>query len=340
MRIRLSYYPILIVLIFSSCQSSEKETKESTVTSKAQFQLLFQDSIGFGSRGMEIYNEAVYLSGIKGNVYRVSEDFRITPYFNQHNDSLDYRDLCVLDQDNIIVCNSGSEAGYIFNIGQNMLDTLYFNKSKGVFLDDLILEKNGTIYCLGDPIDQKLFLLESIDSGKTWNRILDHIEIMDGEFFFAASGTCMSIKDDSIFFAIGGANSYVLSISLETGKQKKLKSSIPSNESSGINSVLVDTDGIYTVGGDYTQKDSTSISFESITSIGKQTSSIGYQSSISKYKNFVFCAGPNGIVYKKETDTEWSKLTESGYYKVIAHNGRLYCSGGKGEFAIYSIQFE
>lgn len=333
-----------ILLLFACSEEKEPQKKseliQATKADTLLFNLVFEDSIGYGCRGMEIFEEEAYFSGIKGTCFKITKDYQTEFLVQLENDSLDFRDLQVIGRNKFYTINSGSNRGIIYKYTNDKFEKVYQAVHEGAFLDDLDLDEDGNIYCLGDPMpeDRSLFLLKS-RNGKDWKRIYDYTILGEDEFFFAASGSCMDIYKDTIYLAVGGKRSYILSLMNDHPGILMDPSKIPAGESSGINAILNDSGIIYAVGGDYMKPNDPSITFEKFFSSDDYTAATqGYQSTIAKQGDLLVCSGRNGTYYSQDDGKSWNQFLKDEFYKVILNQNKLYCSGPKGKIKIFEIK--
>lgn len=338
---------LVIFLFFTLLACSSENDKEVDSNShkdqnpELTFQLIYKDSLGYGSRGMEVFQEEVYFSGINGMFFKLDKNLQTKTLYDFSNDSLDFRDLLVLGENHFIAINSGEDKAFIVSFQEGKIDTLFTANHKGAFFDDLAQDEKGNIYCLGDPEGEahKLYLIRSKDLGRTWNRIYDFVELGQEEFFFAASGSCMAVQNETIFLAVGGKKSYVLCLQNDHPATSILQSKIPSGKSSGMNAILVENESIYAVGGDYAFPEDSSITFQKFGENEILSQTGGYQSSITKEGKLLVCTGRNGTYYSLDEGQSWSLFLDESFYKVILANQRLYCSGPQGKVHIYKVDY-
>ncbi|MEZ4936299.1 MAG: hypothetical protein R2799_01760 [Crocinitomicaceae bacterium] len=340
---RTSFF-IALFLFLSSCTSNSDVKNDSTTQDSAKepkFQILFEDSIGYGCRGMEVFEDEVYFSGIKGTCFKLNQNYEVEHLIAMENDSLDFRDLTVINKDHFFIINSGLNKAYVLEYKQGKTDTSYHAEYDGAFLDDLIQDANGFIYCLGDPdaLYNQLFLIRSHDQGRTWQRIFSEVTLPKGEFFFAASGTCMAFMGKTLYLAVGGSDSYLMEINLKRHDVTRQASKISFGESAGMNSLICVDESLYAVGGDYTHPDDSSVTFQKFGEDGFAGATGGYQSSITKNKELLVCTGRNGSWYSVNEGKDWTQFTKEGFYKVIlTSDNKLFCSGKDGRIIVYGIE--
>jgi photosystem II stability/assembly factor-like uncharacterized protein len=116
-------------------------------------------------------------------------------------ESLDFRDIYGVNDKIVYAMSAGKAedgAAKVFKTidGGATWTVVLHRTEKGVFFDsmDFWNEKEGII--IGDPIDDKPFIIRTLDGGETWQRIeKDKLPtVLEGEASFAASGTCIATK--------------------------------------------------------------------------------------------------------------------------------------------------
>ena len=118
-------------------------------------------------------------------------------------EKLDFRDIYGVNAKKVYAMSAGNAeegAAKIFKTidgGANWKVVLH-RTEKGVFFDsmDFWNEKEGIL--IGDPIDEKPFILRTVDGGISWNRIDKNKlpAVLEGEASFAASGTGVATKSN------------------------------------------------------------------------------------------------------------------------------------------------
>jgi photosystem II stability/assembly factor-like uncharacterized protein len=124
---------------------------------------------------------------------------------------LDFRDVQGFSAKVALLMSAGpGKASTIYrteNAGKTWRLT-YQNTDPGAFFDgmDFFDKKHGLL--IGDPVDEKPYLLESRDGGLTWARLVPQKipDLISGEYAFAASGTSLCANPDgSCYFVTGGS---------------------------------------------------------------------------------------------------------------------------------------
>jgi photosystem II stability/assembly factor-like uncharacterized protein len=167
-------------------------------------------------------------------------------------DKFDFRDVEAFDARTAVIM---STSGQIYRTTDAEHWTLvHDDKRAGIFLDSIAFDgKHG--YAVGDPIDGRFVLLETTDRGATWSDVAGP-EAVKGESAFAASGTCIAVRGDSIWIATGGSVARVMRSRDRGHTWSATLLTIPSgNDSSGAFGIAVDGRRVVVAGGDYKRPD-------------------------------------------------------------------------------------
>ena len=171
------------------------------------------DSVKRVFRGLCVVNEKViWISGQRGLVGRSTnggKSFswrRVSGY-----EKMDFRTLHAFDKKNAVIATAGTQCVILrTEDGGKHWDHVYRNHDTLMFFDGAGFwdEKRGLIF--GDPIKGRMFLMETLDGGKTWNEIPfeDRPQLVEGEAAFAASGTTIrTLPNGHVYIATGGVKS-------------------------------------------------------------------------------------------------------------------------------------
>jgi photosystem II stability/assembly factor-like uncharacterized protein len=128
--------------------------------------------------------------------------------------TLDLRDIHAFDDRSAVTISAGEAEKGAANIfrttdGGASWSVVYTTDQKGVFFDAISFWDRQHGIVMSDPIDSKLYLLETSDGGVTWARIPaeNFPSMLPGEAAFAASGTCLIVEGKSnAWIATGGAS--------------------------------------------------------------------------------------------------------------------------------------
>ena len=144
----------------------------------------------------------VWAGGSKGTILRTTNGGNTWQIIQVKTaEKLDFRDIYGVNEKTAYAMSAGNAedgAAKIFKTtdgGANWKMILHLTE-KGIFFDsmDFWNEKEGIL--IGDPIDDKPFIIRTLDGGNSWKRIdKDKLPtVLEGEASFASSGTCVVTK--------------------------------------------------------------------------------------------------------------------------------------------------
>jgi photosystem II stability/assembly factor-like uncharacterized protein len=308
-------------------------------------------------RGLYVLDEnTMWASGNEGTVVVTTDQgktFRVLSV--PGSESLDIRDLQLLDSSTIVAMTAGTPTRILRSEDQgNQWSTVFESADPNVFLDSIAFwnEKEGL--AMGDPIDERLYLLGTSDGGKTWNRVANTPKVAKGEAGFAASGTNMVVCNQRVLIGLGGgekqlavANSRVLISDRALEKWTLSVTPISRHESAGIFSLAMvdDLNGV-AVGGDYLQPDSITGNI-ALTRDGGLNWKIpranppsGYRSGVAVWKPegagaCLISVGPNGTDLSSDLGETWVRVSNEGFHAVqFSRDGRVgWAVGSEGRIA-------
>lgn len=291
-------------------------------------------------RGLHVLSKTdVWVSGTGGTIANTidgGKTWRVRVV--QGAEKLDFRDIHAIDDGTIVAMTSGTPARiYRSTNGGSSWKISYQHTNPAVFLDSISFWDDQNGVAMGDPIDQKLFLLRTRDSGKSWRVFRKYPQTDPGEAGFAASGTNMTvIGKTKVMVALGGAEenrsaqtSRVM-FSEDQGTNWNVgQVPMPRNPSAGIFSICFANakDGV-AVGGDYKQPEATTGNF-AVTHNGGGTwstpsphvSPTGFRSCVAVWMkngrevNFV-TVGTNGTDLSTDLGNKWHRISNKGFNSV------------------------
>ncbi|MFK7768651.1 MAG: WD40/YVTN/BNR-like repeat-containing protein [Mariniblastus sp.] len=261
----------------------------------------------------------------------------------QGAEELDFRDIHAIDDGTIVAMTSGTPARiYRSTTGGSSWRVCYQHTNPKVFLDSISFLDDQHGVAMGDPIDQKLFLLRTRDSGKTWRVFRKYPKTDPGEAGFAASGTNMTVVGQKVMVALGAAEEGQSSqtsrvmFSGDEGDTWKVSSvPIPRNPSAGIFSICFanEKDGV-AVGGDYKQPELLTGNYAVTRNGGVSWSTpsprvppTGFRSCVAVWMNgrevnFV-AVGPNGTDVSTDLGNKWHRISNKGFNSIdFTEDGR------------------
>ena len=152
----------------------------------------------------------VWASGSNGVILRSPSTQ--APWVQSHvsgAETLDFRGIQAFDDKNAYVMSSGEgDKSRIYKTsdgGQNW--TLQYTGGRPTFfLDALVCDTPLHCLALSDPIDKRFVILATSDGGEHWRPLAEDsmpLALKD-EGAFAASGTCLAVYGNDIYFVTGG----------------------------------------------------------------------------------------------------------------------------------------
>lgn len=197
---------------------------------------------------------------------------------------------------------------------------------------------------VSDPVDGKFRILRTRDRGASWSVVPPRgmPAAVDGEFNFAASGTCLVVKGDRrAYMASGGAASRVFRSSDRGRTWRVTDAPIPAAEAGGVFSMAFRTLGAgVLVGGDFTEPEGrarTGITRSGGRSFVAGGRTHGYRSGVAYWANawgVVIAVGPSGSDVSRDGGRTWRTFSRAAYDGVdCTASGACWASGPDGGVA-------
>lgn len=268
-------------------------------------------------------------------------------------DSLDFRDIHVFEKGVAYLMSAGTgtsariykteDGGKSWEMQlQNPLEDGFF--SAMAFWD----MENGIVF--SDPVEGKFVFFRTKDGGKNWKQI-DPEKIpaaKDGEYAFAASGTCLITQGkNNVFLGTGGTVARVFR-STDKGETWKIAETplVCGTQSSGIFSLAFkDSQNGIAVGGDYQKPDLPKANVAKTTDGGKiwhlvkDSDKFEFRSCVSflpePFSNYLIAVGRSGCDYSLDNGETWETFSKTGYYTFDFANSGLdgWAAGSEGRVA-------
>jgi photosystem II stability/assembly factor-like uncharacterized protein len=325
-----------------------------TIIAQKEFQIdTFNLESKSNIRGLSVVNnDIIWVSGNNGFVEQsIDGGKKWSVKKIPHADSTDFRDIEGLDEKTAIVMNAGSPAVfYKTTDGGVNWKVVYQNDDKKIFFDgmDFWDDKKGLAF--SDPIDGKLFILETNDGGKSWKEIpaKDCPQMQDGEAGFAASGTSIRTTGEGFaYIGTGGKAAHFFS-SEDYGKTWKKFSCpiIKFKKTTGIFSIAFkDSRTGIVVGGDYAldtlSKDNCYLTFSG----GKNWKlpfkpPIGYHSCVEYItQTHVIATGTAGTDISYDGGQTWDKLSYNfNVVRKAKRGNKVFLAGNDGRIGVLNIK--
>ncbi len=301
-------------------------------------------------RGLSVVTDSIiWVSGSNGTVARSTNGGKSFEWLTVKGyEQRDFRDIEAFDANTAIIMAIAEPAVMLQtkNGGQTWTEVFY-NETKGMFLDAMDFDEYGNGIVAGDPINNKIFIATTDDFGQTWRTLKDkhnNYNVANGEAMFAASGTNIKItgpkSNRDILLITGGTktrlflNGLPVDLNIMQGKDSQGANSI------GVNPV---TDKIIIVGGDFNEPTLSEKNCELLTYRNNQvlttfpkTQPHGYRSCIAFITNDkLICCGLNGADISNDGGINWQLIsTESFHVCAKAKNGNgVFLAGKNGRIA-------
>jgi photosystem II stability/assembly factor-like uncharacterized protein len=219
------------------------------------------------------------------------------------------------------------------------------NPLESAFFDCMAFSSNGLGVALSDPVDGHFRLAVSRDFGRSWHlrSTAGMPEAEEGEFAFAASGTCIvAVSRRSFAFVTGGVDTPRVFTTRDGGRTwKATDTPLRGGPTAGIYSVDFRnrTSGVI-VGGDYTVPDNGRAASGYLDG-GRwklsERSVRGYRSGVSfvsRHSNQVLAVGPTGSDLSRDGGRTWWRFDGRSFDAVQCTRGRAcWASGTDGRVA-------
>ncbi len=298
-------------------------------------------------RGLSpLTSEIIWASGSKGTwLLTIDGGKTWTSGIIDGLDTVDFRDIEGLSANTAIAIAAGQPAVIYKTIDSGMTWKKKYEGPETAFLDGIAFFKDQKGYVIGDPIDGKWMILESLDAGETWNWMKSSPEALKGEGSFAASGSTILVDRDYILFSSGGFKSRTY-YSKDDGHRWEISDTpiIQGEASQGIFSISkLDHDNLIAVGGDYLQPDLSQANVIIANQLPgrwelvSRTFPSGYRSGVTYFPRFhwAITVGPNGSDYSMDGGLTWERFSDEGFHAVFMDKaqGSVWASGGNGKIA-------
>ncbi|MGI8645875.1 MAG: oxidoreductase [Nocardioides sp.] len=290
-----------------------------------------------------------WVGGSEGGVWRTTDAGdtwqKVGPELKK---PLLFRDVEATDADHAQVLAIGpGRQSRIYRTADGGLtwERTFTNKDQDAFYDCLAMYPDGVHgLAMSDPVDGKFRIIATEDGGTTWSVASRKgmPKAVDGEFGFAAGGTCLvTAGSKHAYFASGGGASRIF-FSSDFGKTWKVgKGRIPAAEAGGVFSLAFkDAKTGIAVGGDFTLPDDG----ENASAYGARTRWTsggdlgGYRSGVawrSGNKPVAVAVGPTGSDLTRDGGKTWKAFDDGSFDAVMcAADGTCWASGAEGAVAI------
>jgi photosystem II stability/assembly factor-like uncharacterized protein len=300
-------------------------------------------------RGLSVVNDnVVWVSGSNGTVGKSTNAGKNWKWMKVNGfEKTDFRDIEAFDANTAVIMGI-AEPAYILktNDGGESWRVVYENKTKGMFLDAMDFANNQKGIVVGDPINGKIFIARTNNSGNTWEEIEEKLTrpaTDSGEAFFAASGSNVKLfTNDEYFIVSGGLRSRLISNSTATDLPI-----VQGKESTGANAIDIYDNGMpkkpgqrmVVVGGDFSADSMIDKNCFYTVNAGKtwlapNTPPHGYRSSVEYLsKKDLLACGLNGVDYSDNSGKNWKWISKEGFHvcRIARIGSAVFLAGNNGK---------
>ncbi len=346
-----SIFLFLVTVILSTCNSN---VKKLPLVSNIHLTPL-SSGIDASCRGIAMTGNQVWVAGSDGTVIRSVDQGATWQRIRVPDaDSLDFRDIAILDENTILLMSAGSgrlTRVYKTTDGGKSWKVALQNEHEKAFFNGFDFNGNHQGILVSDPIDDKLYLLHTPDGGESWSRIgtTSLPPLLKTEYGFAASGTGIVLQNDHIWIATGGDQARIFR-SVDGGLSWGVHPTpmASGNGSSGIFSIAF-RDKRYgiAVGGDYQDPNVDKGNVARTHDGGKTWTRIDNTPPVLHKACVVhlggqawLAAGRTGIVMSKDDGLSWELVSQQSYYTIAYHRGSRvgFLAGKDGRVARFVVK--
>lgn len=335
-----SYAIFFAIILFSSL---------SILGQKISFVDSSQHGISF--RGLSVVTDSIlWVSGSKGTVGKSLDGGNHFYWMKPKRfETRDFRDIEAFDDKTAIVMAVDSPGIILKTInGGTDWKIVYQNNLHGIFLDAMAFKNKLNGVCVGDPINNHFWLIETNNGGDSWNEIptKQSPEAKQGEACFASSGTNIQFIDNPNFkygFVSGGMDARLFLINKNETEPSKIMSLplMKGFETTGANSLAINGKNLVVVGGDfknYKRSDSTiaynnSVGTAWYLSVKKP---LGYKSCVVWLNDkSLITTGLSGTDITTNYIKDWNHLSDIPFNVVqkAQMGSAIFLAGGNGKIA-------
>lgn len=301
-------------------------------------------------RGLSVVNDnTAWISGSNGYIAITNNGGKSWDWQQiKGYEKSEFRDIEAFSDKEAVIMSSGTPSLVLKTIdgGKNWQEK--FRKTDtACFLDamDFVNKQHG--YILGDPINNKFFLMETNNGGESWIEVKNTPDALPGEAAFAASGTCLRIKRRLLHIVSGGKSSRIITLNTGSNTWNNYNLPIVQNKASqGAFSLAIGKHEVIIVGGDYKndkKTDSAAVIYTprpTTRFTTPQTNPAGFQSCIEYITgNLYLSTGTSGSNITTDGGKNWVKIDQTSFNvcRKAKHGKLILLAGNGGKIAVFKI---
>ena len=302
-------------------------------------------------RGLSaVSQKVVWAGGSQGTILRSVDGGRtVTSVGPAGTSDLQFRSVYASTADHAVAASIGDTADamrvYVTDDGGMTWTLSHQNTLPTAFYDCMTFTNKKDGYILSDPVDGKFLILKTTDGGHSWTELpsTGMPPALEGEFGFAASGTCINSNDrGDLFFGAGGVDPGRIFRSTDGGLTWTVTDSpVAGTAAGGIFSLSFGPGrGGVAVGGDFTTPDA-AVSNAAWTNDGgatwhSGTGLGGYRSGsawMEGFHNAVVAVGTSGSDVSWDGGRTYATFDNGTFNAVDCVPGACYAAGAQGRMA-------
>jgi photosystem II stability/assembly factor-like uncharacterized protein len=198
-------------LFFVSAQNLNKNIITGIGFDSVQIDTLFQDKISI--RAIVIDNNKVWYAGDKNRFgfYDLNSSKKFENTIVEDTLNIEFRSMTQTDKSIYLLSVANPALLYQVSKDGKNIKLVYEERNEKVFYDSMQFWNNKEGIAVGDPLNNHLCILKTVDGGLTWDKINESKlpEVFDGEAHFAASNTNVVIKGKGTWIVSGGKKARV-----------------------------------------------------------------------------------------------------------------------------------
>ena len=342
---------LLIVMLSISCTSVLKNSNK--VISKVTIDTLLLEKINI--RAISISGNKVFYAADKNRVgfINVLSNKKTVCAIRQDSLVIEFRSCAAIKDAFFSLSISNPALLYKLSTDLNSKKLVYTEHNANVFYDSMQFYDNWNGIAVGDPINGQMSIITTRDSGETWqkNSHLNSPNLADGEAFFAASNTTISIKNGKTWLVSGGEKSRVF-YSEDKGMTWKIFESpiVHGEKMTGTFTSDFYNDKIGIIAGGNYEKPEQNYQNKALTVDGGRTwklvgenQGFGYASCIQFFPKSagkkIVSVGLTGMYISEDFGLNWTKLSDDkSLFTLRFLNKNTAIAGGKNK--IIKINFQ
>jgi photosystem II stability/assembly factor-like uncharacterized protein len=301
-------------------------------------------------RGLDVVSRrVVWVSGAKGE-FSVTRNGGYTWFQDTVPGAgkLDFRDVQGFSAKVALLMSAGPGKGSaIFrteNGGKSWVLT-YQNTDEKAFFDGMDFFDNSHGLLIGDPVDEKPYLLETKDGGLIWNRLIPEKipDLIPGEYAFAASGTSLdACSDGTCYLATGGSVARVFR-SADRGKNWEVTTLpvLQGDLAAGAFSIAMGPGHHLAVAGGHYQKMTITGANIALSEDNGRTWTVPAGAALVPFMECIrwidpytlVACGPPGLWMSTDSGKTWVQMSPDGFHtmEVSPDQGTIWLAGNKGK---------